>query len=237
MACNTGIGSTPIVDGTHYDFRVAGLHNGLALMEDMQTRSYWDHTTGEAIHGPLRGTELPEVRPLLYLSPRAALRQHPEAEIAISKPSLRQRLFSRVFLRRMLTDEGHLPFVFSSSMTEVDPRRPRMELGLGVWWPGTSRFYPMEALRERGGAVIDTLGDRRVLVFVDPGAYAPVAVRTEARQVQWDGEALVLDTGAVIRDLEQTQAGMEQPLELLPQMFTRWYGFSAIFPGCEVYEG
>ncbi len=228
---------TPTIDDATYDFRVAGLFNGLALMEDLQTRSYWDHVTGEAIHGPLRGAQMPKPVPLRYFPAETALRRYPNLQIAISRPTFRQRVLHKVFLRRMLTDEGHLPFMFPASMQDDDERRARMELGLGVWWPGVSRFYPMKVLRSQGGAVFDTIGDRRVLVFVDPESSAPVAGRTEATRCAWEGEDLVLDTHDVIRDLQRIDPnGMEHPLEPVPQLFTRWYGFAATFPGCEVFE-
>lgn len=237
MACNTGVSLSPIVDGAIHEFRVAGLYNGLALIEDVQTRSYWDHVTGECIHGPLRGKQLEHVIPLRYLEAQDTVRRYPRARLAISRPGFRQRVLQRVFLRRMLTKEGHLPFMFPASMAEDDPRRPRMELGLGVWWPGVSRFYPMEILQQGGGAIVDTLGGRQVLVFLDPRSRAPVAGYTEATECRWDGEDLVLDNGDVISDIRRVDRdGRTQPFELLPQLFTRWYGFSSTFPGCEVYD-
>lgn len=237
MACNTGVSSTPIIDDTLYEFRVAGLFNGLALMEDLQTRSYWDHVNGECIHGPLRGQQLPRVTHLRYYPARVVEQRYPKARVALSRPGLRQRVLQRVVLRRMLSDEGHLPFMFAASMRDGDTRRPPMELGLGVWWPGASRFYPIERLRAQGGAVVDTLGDRRVLVFVDPVSHSPVAGHTQAHDCRWQGEDLLLDTNDVVRDLHRVQPdGSTHPFELLPQLFTRWYGFAATFPGCEIYE-
>lgn len=45
------------------------------------------------------------------------------------------------------------------------------------------------------------------------------------------------ETGDVIRDLHRVDPqGVAHPLELVPQIFTRWYGFSATFPGCDVFE-
>ncbi|MCX4245147.1 DUF3179 domain-containing (seleno)protein [Paraliomyxa miuraensis] len=237
MACNTGISSSPTVDGTTLEFRVAALHNGLALMEDLQTRSYWDHVTGECIHGPMRGAQLPQVTPLRYYPAAKAVQRFPRARLALSRPSVRQRVLQRMVLRKMLGDEGHLPSVFTPSMTKDDERRPRMELGLGVWWPGISRFYPMDVLRGRDRALLDGLGGRRILVFVDPGSTAPVAVRLDAHEHHWNGDELVLDTGDVVRDLQRVDPqGAVHPLELVPQIFTRWYGFSATFPGCDVFE-
>ena len=39
-------------------FAVGGMVNGLALLWDYETGSYWDHVTGEALHGPLKGERL-----------------------------------------------------------------------------------------------------------------------------------------------------------------------------------
>jgi hypothetical protein len=236
VACNTGIGLSPLIDGKPHRFRVGGLYNGLALIEDVETRSYWDHTTGECIHGPLRGTQLAGGVPLQYLTAEATRDRYPQAQLAISRPGVRQRVMHRMVIRRMLSPEGHLPSVFSPSLLADDERRPRMELGLGVWWPGVSRFYPLDVLRQHGGAVFDSLGERRVLVFLDQGSAAPVAARTDATHVRRDGQDLVLDTGEIVRGHERIDAkGVPHRLELVPQMFTRWYGFSSTFPGCDVY--
>ena len=237
MACNTGISLSPQLDGKTLEFRVAALLNGLAVMEDLQTRSYWDHVTGEAIHGPMRGAQLSQITPLRYYPAQRAVLRFPEAQLALSRPSVRQRVLQRMVLRKMLGNEGHLPFMFEPSMGKDDERRPRMDLGLGVWWPGVSRFYPMDVLRQRGSALIDTLGERRMLVFVDPGSTAPVAVHVDAHEHHWNGDELVLDTGDLIRDMRRVDPkGVGHPLELVPQIFTRWYGFSATFPGCDVLE-
>ena len=40
--CNTGVGLTPIVDGTLHHFSAGGLCDGLVLLIDDETRTYWE---------------------------------------------------------------------------------------------------------------------------------------------------------------------------------------------------
>ena len=49
---------TPVVNGKTHRFGVRGLYNGLLLMGDYETGSYWDHITGVCVHGPLSGHQL-----------------------------------------------------------------------------------------------------------------------------------------------------------------------------------
>ena len=58
MVCNSGVGLTPVVAGKARHFSAGGLYNGLVLLIDDETRTYWDHMTGEAVHGELKGAKL-----------------------------------------------------------------------------------------------------------------------------------------------------------------------------------
>jgi len=55
VVCNTGVGLTPQIGEQVHHFSAGGLYNGLVLLIDDETRTYWDHITGEAVHGPLSG--------------------------------------------------------------------------------------------------------------------------------------------------------------------------------------
>lgn len=227
-----------MVDGQRYDFRVWGLHNGVALIEDMPTKSRWDHITGECIHGAHRGVELEHGPMLQYFKAEQAARRYPAARVALSRPSLIARLLHRTLIHRMLSPEGYLPgFFFKPSLTVEDERKLRMELGLGVVYKGQAqRFYPLSRISE-AGAVIDTIADQRLIIYVDPMSSVPVAARTEASAGTWAGEDLVLDNGDRIRDRQLVDVNgvihdFDQPL----QLFTRWYGFALTFPNCDIYE-
>ena len=51
---------TPSIDGVTHTFAEHGLYDGLFLMRDEETGTFWDHLTGEAVYGPGEGTNLGE---------------------------------------------------------------------------------------------------------------------------------------------------------------------------------
>ena len=58
MLCRTGLVWKSTVDDQVLTFRLIGVNNQNFIMEDEQTGSWWQQVTGEAIAGPLAGTEL-----------------------------------------------------------------------------------------------------------------------------------------------------------------------------------
>ena len=125
----------------------------------------------------------------------------------------------------------------ASTLGQEDARRPRMDIGLGIWTDSTHRYYPMDIIAERDNALIDEIDGRQVLIYIEPDSLTPVAVFVNATSVTWSQDEVRLDTGAtvsagVIQAADGTVRAGEQPL----QMFTRWYGFALTFPGCQVFE-
>jgi hypothetical protein len=100
---------------------------------------------------------------------------------------------------------------FAATLAREDPRRPRMEIGLGVWIGDTARYYPMSRIRERREPFVDRLAGRSMLIYIDSDSNTPAAVFVNARGERLD----------------------ERPT----QMFTRWYGFAVTFPGTEIFGG
>lgn len=229
---------TPVVNGKTHRFGVRGLYNGLLLMGDYETGSYWDHITGTCLHGPLKGYQL-EIHPLLHMNVAQALAQWPEVHVAISSElNLMQRLLS-FFMVPLYRSKWAIfpPVVFKKTMGKEDTRRKRMDLGLGVWTKATHRFYPLEMLHKQRGALIDELDDRRILVYIDPTSNIPAAIYTNAIQYAWHNEELKLDNGEIFRGgkLYNTQ-GVTQAVVYPMQMLTRWYGFALTFPGCQLHQ-
>ena len=62
------------------------MYNGLVLLGDQESGSYWDHITGECMHGLLKGYKLEEF-PLLQMNVAQALLGYPEMQVAISHVS------------------------------------------------------------------------------------------------------------------------------------------------------
>jgi Protein of unknown function (DUF3179) len=236
VSCNMGTTLTPIVNGRLHRFRVTGIYNAMSMMSDYETGSVWEHVTGECIRGPLRGAQL-NTRSAQYLTAAQLVEAVPDAKIALSRASLRSRLLNVLLLRRMLRPTGYMPGAFRLSMTKRDKRLPELELGLGIWMNGQARFYPMKAIKSQNNALIDTLGQQQIVVYIDPATGTPAAHRCTAQIQGWDGDMLALDSGERIRNgCVLTAASELQPLDRPNQQFTRWYGFSYLFPACEIFS-
>ena len=198
MVCNSGVGLTPYINKRLYHFSAGGLYNGLVLLIDDETRTYWDHITGEALHGPMRNARMP-VWGVHLTTVRQALSNEPDLLLLRSRQSLLARLLSwfmsRPFARKTI------PPGFRKTMGPRDHRLPEMEIGLGVISRDIQRFYPKARIEED---------------FED----------------NWQGHALRIriNSGDGIPYAEFTDG--RRPL----QLFTRWYGFSYTFPGCQIYR-
>jgi hypothetical protein len=236
VSCNMGSSLAPIVNGQVHRFRVTGIYNAMSMMSDDETGSVWEHVTGECIRGPLQGAQL-HTRPAQYLTAAQLVEAVPDARIALSRASLRSRLLNVLLLRRMLRPTGYMPGAFRLSMTKRDKRLPELELGLGIWMNGQARFYPMKAIKSQNNALLDTLGQQQIVVYIDPATGTPAAHRCTAQFVRWDGDTLALDAGERIRNGHVlTAVAEQQPLDRPNQQFTRWYGFSYMFPACEIFS-
>ena len=147
-----------MVDGKVRHFGVVGFANGLAVMADEETRSYWDHITGEAFLGPLRGTRLP-TWPVQMTTVAAARAEHPGATLSLSTfRSARAWILARAGSRSTITGRGFLPPPFRMSMHDrVDQRMPDLEQGLGVVVGSWALFVPAKRIGA-GGVSIEHRG-------------------------------------------------------------------------------
>ena len=225
-----------MVNSKTHHFSSKGMYNGLILLGDQESGSYWDHITGKCVAGPLKGYKLEEFL-LLQMNVARALSSYPDIQIAISELSFMPRMIAFFMEWSRKSKRGFLPPVFKKTMGKEDTRRRLMDNGLGIWTNATHRFYPMECLHKHGGALIDEIDGRRVLVFIDPSSNIPGALYTRATTCVWQNKLLTLDTGEIVREgMLCDKDGVPQSSDRPRQLFLRWYGFSYTFPGCEVYE-
>lgn len=199
--CNSGVGLIPRTGDRVLGLSAGGLYNGMVLLVDDQTGTYWDHISGAALHGELAGTRLRRF-PIRHTTARAALARYPALEVVLSEPSLLGKLYGLFLSRRMVGTKGFLPPGFRGTMGELDDRLPDRTQGLGVLVGDEACFYP-SSLLERPASV--TLAGRRLRVALGEHDEVPTAEPID---------------------------GKERPF----QLYTRWYGFSFTFPGCEIYE-
>ena len=234
--CNMGTAFKPVIDGNIHHFGATGVYHGMAIMRDKETGSYWEHAIGECIHGKLRGRQL-ETIPAQYLLAEHLLETIPSALLATANQSWFQRLLDRLMMKDFLTPEGHMPKPFRLSMGKIDERLPEMQLGLGVWINGKARFYSTQTIRAHGNALIDTLSQEKLLIYIDPTTHVPAAHRSAASSFAWEGNTLVLDTGErILNGFAQKDLSEKRPLDAPEHQFVRWFAFAFKFPDCDIYE-
>jgi hypothetical protein len=258
----------PTIKGTMHHFNNVGLYDGLFVMQDTETKTLWNHITGEAMYGPLVGKTLGPLTNLLQMTVTQALEMDAKLQVAISdrmyfaggkqfgtaagfgrgrgpggaggQGPTRAGGPGRGFGPRPAPGDpnARLSEMFIQTLGKEDTRRPRMDMGLGLWTDQIRRYYPMERIREKGEAFIDRLGGHTVLIYVEPESNTPAAIFVDAgvKSAKREGKEVRLDTGASVRSgVLRDRQGREQRVERPQQIFTRWYGFALTFPDPEVF--
>ncbi len=149
-----------MIDGKLHHFSAGGLYNGLILLIDDETKTYWDHVTGEAVHGPMLGAKMP-MWGIEMTNVETALLREPNLPVYLSRPSWVGVLMGWV----SPYIEGRLPPGFRKTMVPVDSRLPEMEIGLGVVTDQIQRFYPLSTIRQQ---LEDTLDGRTIHLSIGP---------------------------------------------------------------------
>lgn len=240
-ACNTGLVFDPVVNGQPLHFQRRGSYDGLLLISDRETQSYWQHITGVALHGPSVGQQLQMLTTTRQMTVAEALTSplnSPATPLILTQAlTAAQTKLTRI-MEAMRTHPERVEATIVQSLAQEDTRRPRFELGLGLWGTANQRlFVPLTTLFMRENVITTTFAGRDVLIYQHPDALSPVAVYLKSHRKQWDGDTLRLDNGALIRHNRYfTAEGKAQPLQHPNQLLMRWYGFAATFRGCEVLD-
>lgn len=147
------------------------------MLADKETRSYWDHITGECIHGEFLGEKL-DVHPLLHTRAEVVSKENPKAQVAISKLSRRRDLMTRIM--RVAIKKNWLPSTFKKQFNRTDERLDAVEMGLGIWHGKEAKFYP-ERIVEMG-PIQETWQGIDLTIRIHPASKIPVAeVRSEGK--------------------------------------------------------
>jgi len=186
VVCNSGVGLTPVIDGSLFHFSAGGLYNGLVLLIDDETRSYWDHITGRAVHGPLKGKQM-AVWGIQLTTVGRALADTPDLLLLTSRQSFSARLLSWFF--SLSISRSRIPPGFRRTMGPLDRRLPEMEIGLGVIANSRQCFYPLVHLGDEiedhwQGAVLHIAVNPRDGI---PEAFFPDGSRPLQMFTRWYG--------------------------------------------------
>ncbi len=169
------------------------------LMIDDETRSYWNHVTGESVHGTMAGARL-EAWGVEITTAEAEIARSDSTTISRSHPGLRGRLVSWLAAARGPERIG-IPFFFRRTMAAADLRLPERCRGLAVVVAGRARFYRVAAL-ERG--VVDLWGGRELTLGLGPTDRMPFARWEDGSRpfqllMRWYGFAYTYPGGAIHR--------------------------------------
>jgi hypothetical protein len=244
--CHTGLVWRRTLDGVVLSFRLIGINNQNMLMEDLESRSWWQQSSGEAIAGPLKGRRL---TPVEHDEVTFALwvREHPDTRVlARVDPELDIR---KGWEDRMLD----VPTVVPAPAGDPLHRRA---LVVGIVAGGQAKAYPRDHLtpRDRRGpgkppmtyAVMDRVDGVPVAVLVGGDG---ISIRVFDRRVDGQAIELVARPGSSPARFVDAGTGSEwdlsgtaiagplagRRLPRIPSISEFWFDWLARHPGSSVH--
>src|SRR5262249_35105342 len=156
---------------------------------DEETDSYWQHITGQCLHGSSAGKQLRVIATTRHITAADAIAKDANA-VCFSSPLTPEQIRLSSAMERMRANPAPLETGIIATMAQEDTRRPRFELGLGVWNGSHSSFFPLVTLHTYDSALIIEFEGRRLLIYQTPEAIAPVAAYVDTRRASWEGDVL-----------------------------------------------
>ena len=180
--CRTGRVFDPVFDGAVERFRLVGMDEFNAMLEDQTTGSWWRQANGEALVGPRRGTVLPEI-PSVQVTLRQWIALHPDTRVMRGDPR-----FTAEYDKDYAFERG----TSRRTLTGTDPRSwERKSWVVGVSLGGADRAYDWNALLA-AGAINDTLAGRPIVLVVaaDSASFFAFERPSADSRFQRDGDSL-----------------------------------------------
>lgn len=220
--CRSGRVFEPLVGGRVETFRLVGMDHFNAMIEDATTGSWWRQATGEAVIGPLKGSQLPgyackqmTLRKCFELHPGAVVMQPEEAsKEAYDLKGKYERGESKGTLTRTDPDSwGDKSWV------------------VGIQIGKLAKAYDWNHLvRER--IIHDQLGDTRILLVLaeDQRSFAAFERAGESGEFSLQGDILNLDG----KTYDLDGRNMEDPAERLRPVNAYqefWHSWRTFHPG------
>jgi hypothetical protein len=228
--CHTGIVWNRVLNGRTLTFRLAGIHDGNALLRDEQTESVWQQSTGEAIFGPLKGRRLELMRSdeLSFGLWRA---ENPAGSVLRPVDRL-------TWLYRNQGWEKFVewfPAVMDTSKTGLNAR----ELVFGVATASGSKAFPARAVLP-AGLIQDRVGGEPVLLVVGPDQLSVRAFRVPANTMFLrKGDSVIDAESSSVWDFSGCAAqGARRGERLEPLNVVRqyWFDWRLYHPATEIHR-
>jgi hypothetical protein len=152
--CKSGMVYDGTVDGQELHFDPEGVWRRNMIMRDRETGTLWQHATGEALIGPLGGSQL-DVLGGRLMTWEAWKAEHPDTTLTRDTTDeewtgLLPKDRTTHSLTEMLTDYVIPSVIASPGAKAVDGRLGPLTDVVGVELDGQARAYPVEILEDRG---------------------------------------------------------------------------------------
>lgn len=228
-----------LADGRETTFGTSGLlYRSNKLMYDRATTTLWSNLTGEPLLGPMAAEPVAlEPLPMVLTTWAAWRRAHPRTTVMIGDAKEGRRLG---FDYRPGAADAHRAGVSFPAPNRDARLAPKDEVW-GVRLGGQAKAYALRPLLATG-VLADTVGGEPLLLVADAESGAVRAYRRPAERRFRRGEPgeLVDDAGArwaLGEDALRPLGGEGAPLPRLPLFPTYWFGWTAFYPGSELWAG
>ena len=165
VMCNAGVVMEPVVDGEYLYFEPVGVYNGQLLIQDIKTKSLWNHLQGECMHGKLKGKQL-KITYLKEVLVKDEIKKNPELPIGIcgEQGTIKMVMNTGMNLLDKVTkvNKNFLPGFFVKTIVKEDRTLPRMTKGLVVRIDNRCRFYEATKIIE---GLTDTINGEVIRFF------------------------------------------------------------------------
>ncbi len=211
-----------------------GLDRGVLIMSDRETNSTWEHLTGKAINGPLKGTRLPIV-PLPQLSWGEWRTLHPNTLVLDPNTTFAHRY------RKVEIGQPH-----PSESVFGDNRLEPNSLVVGVEKNNTYAGYSLDAITLAGGIVNVEIGGHPIVVVYDENSSLGIAYSSyfSGKLLSFksgirNGSLVLVDSTDSIWTIDgMAISGLHEGsrLKFIPSFVTEWYGWSAYHPNTLLFD-
>ena len=203
------------------------------VMADRQTNSVWSHLDGEAIEGPLTGTEMSFI-PLIHTTWEEWLDLHPDTSVLSYDTDFQDRYRSVTL--------GMPNGRFAQDLLTIDDRLQSEALVLGVMEGDAFIAYPVSVLEQTSGVINDNIAGTPVVVFYDAQANAAIAFsrQVDGQEAQFEmvtgGSFLARDSVSdTVWDFSGRSVAGDASLDFVTSYLSEWYGWSAYHPATTIY--
>ena len=215
--CRTGRVFDPTVNGALERFRLVGMDQFNAMLEDRTTGSWWRQANGEAVAGPLKGTVMTEL-PSRQVTLRQWLALYPVSRVMQGDPAFTAE-YAQDYAFERGTSRGRL--------TGTDPRSwEEKSWVVGLRIGSSTRAYDWNQLLHEG-AINDTLGGRPVVLAVAPDSASFYAfVRPDPTTVFTVDRDSIRSPGLAYAFSGKGPAGALEPMVASQEFWHSWRTFN-----------